>query len=111
MNHRITSCLFLFLLLPLHGQVAGQTDWDAVEIQVTPLRGGVHMVVAAGGNQAVFVGPEELAHASGDESMERTPSGISWAIDAGHGCLLSGRENLREGTRHAMGYDTLTSRG
>jgi glyoxylase-like metal-dependent hydrolase (beta-lactamase superfamily II) len=42
------------LMNPAHAQ----QDWDAVEIQVTPLRGGLSMVTAAGGNLAVFVGPD-----------------------------------------------------
>ena len=53
-----TSILFLLSsLLPSSG-VLSQQDWDAVEIRTTPIRGGVHMMTAAGGNLAVFGGPD-----------------------------------------------------
>ena len=52
------SIIFLLSsLLPSSG-VLSQQDWDAVEIRTTPIRGGVHMITAAGGNLAVFGGPE-----------------------------------------------------
>jgi len=47
------TVLFLVFDLPA---VQAQTDWDAVEVRVTPVRGGVHMLTAAGGNMAVFPG-------------------------------------------------------
>lgn len=48
-----------FPLLPLHPpELTAQTDWDAVEIRISPLRGGVHMLTAAGGNLAVFAGQD-----------------------------------------------------
>jgi glyoxylase-like metal-dependent hydrolase (beta-lactamase superfamily II) len=57
MSVRALLFLSLGLLLPLVGAQA-QQDFDAVEIGVTPLRGGVEMISAAGGNLAVFHGPE-----------------------------------------------------
>jgi len=53
---RIVVALFLLPALP--DSLPAQTDWDAVQVEVTPLGGGVHMVAAAGGNLAVFVGPD-----------------------------------------------------
>ena len=43
-----------------------QQDWDAVEIRVTPLRGGVHMITAGGGNLAAFAGPDGVLMVDGD---------------------------------------------
>jgi len=58
MNTRslLLFCTGLFLVPPLPARA--QTDWDSVPIRVTPLRGGVHMLSAAGGNLAVFLGPD-----------------------------------------------------
>jgi glyoxylase-like metal-dependent hydrolase (beta-lactamase superfamily II) len=50
------SVLLALLLLP--PPLTAQTDWDAVEIRISPLRGGVHMLSAAGGNLAVFIGED-----------------------------------------------------
>jgi glyoxylase-like metal-dependent hydrolase (beta-lactamase superfamily II) len=44
----------------------GQQDFDAVEIQVTPIRGGVHMITAAGGNLAAFIGPDGVLMVDSD---------------------------------------------
>jgi len=55
-NHRTILTTLALLLLPT--ALSAQTDWDAVEVEVTALRGGVHMLTAAGGNLAVFVGPD-----------------------------------------------------
>jgi glyoxylase-like metal-dependent hydrolase (beta-lactamase superfamily II) len=55
MNTRTVFSLFLSLLLPLTGARA-QQELAEVEIRVTPLRGGVEMISAAGGNLAVFHG-------------------------------------------------------
>ncbi|MBT8397368.1 MAG: MBL fold metallo-hydrolase [Gemmatimonadetes bacterium] len=49
---------FLILCLSPPGGVQGLQDWDSVEIQVSPIRGGVNFVTAAGGNLAAFVGPD-----------------------------------------------------
>lgn len=49
----ILTVLCLLLRLPA---LQAQTDWDAVEVRISSLRGGVHMVTGAGGNLAVFTG-------------------------------------------------------
>ncbi len=57
MTRHISLLFFILLVFPQH-PLQGQVDWDAVEIEATALRGGVHMLTGAGGNLAVFLGPE-----------------------------------------------------
>lgn len=53
------SLIVAAVLVWLPASPAGaQQDWDAVEIQVTPVREGINMITAAGGNLAVFTGPD-----------------------------------------------------
>jgi glyoxylase-like metal-dependent hydrolase (beta-lactamase superfamily II) len=58
MNTVRSPLLCFGLLFLIHGPLHAQRDWDAVEIEVTTLRGGVHMLTAAGGNLGVFVGSD-----------------------------------------------------
>jgi glyoxylase-like metal-dependent hydrolase (beta-lactamase superfamily II) len=51
--------LLSLALLSLSASAAeARQDFDAVEIRVTEVRGGVQMITAAGGNLAVFDGPD-----------------------------------------------------
>ncbi len=84
MNTVRSSLLCLGLLSLIHCPLDAQRNWDAVEIEVTALRGGVHMLSAAGGNLGVFVGPDGTLFVDGDyaEMSERiltssTPTGTS----------------------------------
>lgn len=55
------SLLSTLLLLPLGwGSLQAQTDPAQIPIQVETVRSGVHMVTGAGGNLAVFVGPDGI---------------------------------------------------
>ncbi len=78
MNTRkvLTFCLGLILLPGPDGHA--QQDWDAVEIRVTPLRGGVYMIAAAGGNLGVFLGPDGVLVVDSDyaELSERILSTV-----------------------------------
>ena len=73
MNTVRSSLLCLGLLSLIHCPLDAQRNWDAVEIEVTALRGGVHMLSAAGGNLGVFVGPDGTLFVDGDyaEMSER----------------------------------------
>lgn len=53
-----TLLAVLALLLTPPIPLWAQTDWDAVEIRVVSLRGGVSMLTAAGGNLGVFLGTD-----------------------------------------------------
>ena len=77
MNGRTLFVVLLGLVVPFAGGNA-QQDWDAVEIQVTPLRGGVEMVSAAGGNMAVFHGVDGVLVVAADyaELSERILSTV-----------------------------------
>ncbi len=58
--------LFLILgLLPVQAANA-QQDLDAVEVRVSPIRGGVHLVMAAGGNLAAFIGADGILMVDAD---------------------------------------------
>ena len=50
----LTLCFILLPPVPVSGQVAQ----DSVEIRVSPVRGEVYMLTAAGGNLAIFPGPD-----------------------------------------------------
>ncbi len=58
MTVRRSLALTIGLLILSPAGTRAQQDWDAVEIRVTPLRNGVDMISAAGGNLAVFHGPD-----------------------------------------------------
>jgi len=81
---RIT--IAMLCLLPLPVSLPAQTDWDAVEIRVEPLGGGVHMVAAAGGNLAAFVGPDGtlLVDADYAEMSERILEAMAGFADPGN---------------------------
>jgi len=54
------------LMLPAIGMGApthplfAQQDFSQVEIEVTPVRGGVHMITGSGGNMAAFIGEDGI---------------------------------------------------
>jgi glyoxylase-like metal-dependent hydrolase (beta-lactamase superfamily II) len=43
-----------------------QQNWDQVEVRVSPIRGGIHTITAAGGNLAVLPGPEGILAVDAD---------------------------------------------
>jgi glyoxylase-like metal-dependent hydrolase (beta-lactamase superfamily II) len=70
---------FPFVLLAAIGvsvptnQLWAQQDFSQVEVEVTPVRGGVHMITGSGGNMAAFIGEDGvfLVDASYGELTER----------------------------------------
>lgn len=70
-------CLAFGVLPGLAGHA--QQEADAVEIRVTPLRGGVTIISAAGGNLGVFAGPDGVLVVDSDygELSERILAAIS----------------------------------
>ena len=89
MNNRQTLVVGLCLLLLPGSAAHAQRDWDAVEIQITPVRDGVHMVTAAGGNLAVFTGPDGILLVDADYAE------LSQRILSAVGALASPNPALR----------------
>ncbi len=67
-SFRFVSSIVLVLLLQPQDvtRLSAQTDRAQVPIQVEALRGGVHMVTAAGGNLGVFVGVDGILMVDAD---------------------------------------------
>jgi len=89
MKTRTLLPLFLASVFLPHPPTSAQIDFDAVEIRITPLRGGVYMLSAAGGNLGVFVGPDGILVVDSDyaELSERILAAIGdlVAAEAGPG--------------------------
>jgi len=91
MNTRTSLVFSLSLILTLlPGSTAhAQQDWDAVEVRVTPLRGGVHMITAAGGNLGVFLGPDGVLVVDADYAelseriLQRVRELVSASVEPG----------------------------
>jgi glyoxylase-like metal-dependent hydrolase (beta-lactamase superfamily II) len=67
-THRVSFALILGLILFAAPSLRAQQDWDAVEVRVEDIRGGVYMVTAAGGNLAAFVGTDGVFMVDADYS-------------------------------------------
>ncbi len=123
---RLAALFLLAFLLPaVDGRaVLAQTDPSQIPIQVEAIRGGVHMVTGAGGNLAVFLGPDgifmvdadyaelsdriletarELANEAGGDPTLRFVVNTHWHFDhtggngpmAQAGAVLVAHENVR----------------
>jgi glyoxylase-like metal-dependent hydrolase (beta-lactamase superfamily II) len=66
MNQKKALALCLGLLLLAGSSAHARQDPDAVEIRTTPIRGGVHMITAAGGNLVAFTGADGILMVDAD---------------------------------------------
>jgi len=87
MSKQSLTALVVGLTLSMGGPAHAQQDWNAVEIQVTPLPSGVHMITAGGGNLAVFTGPDGVLMVDADyaELSERIAAAVGEAVAAADG--------------------------
>ena len=106
----------LAVLFPLTFPPAlgAQVDWDQVELQPQEVRGGIYILGNAGGNIAVFFGPDGVLMVdSGYEEMaEKVLAAVHHlAGEAGHPSTLQYLVNTHWHYDHALGNEKMANSG
>jgi glyoxylase-like metal-dependent hydrolase (beta-lactamase superfamily II) len=95
-------CLTLSLILLPSAPAGGQAVQDSVEIRVSPVRGGVYMLTAAGGNLAIFPGSDGTLVVD-SEYAERTERILDTIRGLARGVESPGAEAGRPGAGQRLG--------